>query len=223
MNILCLGAFSATVTVTLRSEEGTFENRRNIGLKHNHTLMHLTDSVLTEAGLASSELSVVVCTQGPGSFTALRIVMAAAKGLAAGSGASFITVPTFDVIGRMYSFFPGIVAPVLDAKRGRFYTALYKNGERVADEMDIPPHHLLEQLPASDPVLFVGDDPGEAFASADEGIRQYIAANRTALGPYLIDTAETMYKDNIKSKKEVSPLYVRLSDAEMQRRNEHRS
>lgn len=219
MNILCIGAFSTTITIILKTDAGAFENRRTIGFKHNQVLMPLIDSILADARISPSDLSVVGCTRGPGSFTALRIVMSTAKGLAAGTGAFFISIPTFDVIGQMYAFFPGVVVPILDAKRGRFYAALYHRGSKIMEEMDTPPHLLTEKLAGFDHILFVGADNTGVTAKVKEDHR-YVAADHSAFGAYLIDSAENMYKDNKKSEKEVSPLYVRLSDAELQRRNE---
>ena len=61
---------------------GTYAVTRDVGLKHSRLLMPLIDRLLGDAGLRPSDLDLVACTRGPGSFTGLRIGMATAKGLA---------------------------------------------------------------------------------------------------------------------------------------------
>ena len=82
----------------------------------------MVERAMADAGAAFSELSRIVVTRGPGSFTGIRIALAAARGLALVTGADIVAVPTFEALrpaeppeGRLFA--------VLDTKRGSLYAA----------------------------------------------------------------------------------------------------
>jgi tRNA threonylcarbamoyladenosine biosynthesis protein TsaB len=79
---------------------------------------------------------MVACMKGPGSFTGLRIGFAAAKGMALALGIGLRAVPTLDCMAFPHSAWPGIVIPVIDAKKKCFFTALYYRGNPVTSYMD---------------------------------------------------------------------------------------
>ncbi len=89
----------------LLNETQYFE--RNIKAKHVHSakLVPMIESVLKEASLLVHDLKVVAVSEGPGSFTGLRIGMAAAKGLANGAGISFLSVPTFEALANKIALY----------------------------------------------------------------------------------------------------------------------
>lgn len=217
MNVLGLGAFGTGLTVSLSTPEGYYENNRQIGLKHNQILLFQVDEVLNGAGLTMSEIDITVCSQGPGSFTAIRIIMAAAKGLAAGSGSGFVTVPTFECVGALFSWFPGTAAPVIDGKKGKIYTAFFHRGERLTEDMDIPANEFIElsrNKPA--PLLLAGEYAAEAADFFQtEKISPLRVTEGFSLGKVLIEEGITRYKNNIGTESTVSPRYIRKSDAEL--------
>ena len=83
MNILAVDTAGKTAAVAvLRDDVLLYEAQCNNGLTHSETLLPMIDTALKAAGLTVDDLDVLGVTNGPGSFTGLRIGLAAVKGLA---------------------------------------------------------------------------------------------------------------------------------------------
>ena len=83
MKILAIESSAAACSAALW-EDGTIlaQNYQNSGLTHSRTLLPMVDSMLTSSGHTLAQADVIAVAAGPGSFTGLRIGVAAAKGLA---------------------------------------------------------------------------------------------------------------------------------------------
>jgi tRNA threonylcarbamoyladenosine biosynthesis protein TsaB len=136
------------------------------GLKHGESLFPVIDRVLEAVALAPSDINLIVCALGPGSFTGLRIGLAAAKGLALSAGCPLAGVSSLDVFGARCAFFQGTVAGVIDARKGRYYAALYRSGVRTSGYLDLPPAELCALLEKEKTVLLTGPDADKLYASA---------------------------------------------------------
>lgn len=79
----------------------------SIKLKHSHSeeLFEIIGFLYRQAEINRDEISSVAVSRGPGSFTGLRIGMAAAKGIASGTGVPLIVVPTFEALAYQLSSF----------------------------------------------------------------------------------------------------------------------
>lgn len=102
----------------------------------------------------------VAVSAGPGSFTGLRVGMAAAKGLCFGWGVPLVAVPTLHALALRFPLEGRTICPVLDAKKKEVYAGLFRweGGEcvRLAPDMAVAPEALPGTLPPGD-VLFCGD------------------------------------------------------------------
>ena len=92
------------------------------------TLLPAIAALLSDAGIAARDLERVVCGDGPGSFTSLRIAAATAKGIALGAGASLYSMSSLMLIvaGNDIVDQPGRYVAVLDALRGDVYAGAYE-------------------------------------------------------------------------------------------------
>ena len=93
---------------------------------HEERLMPAVADALACAGAPLGPADRVVCGAGPGSFTSLRIAGSIAKGLASGSGARLLAVPSLALIATDPALGAGRYLTVLDALRGECYIALYE-------------------------------------------------------------------------------------------------
>jgi len=113
-----------------------------IGRGHAERLFGMIEAAMAEAGLAFSALDRIAVTIGPGSFTGLRVGIAAARGLALVTGCPVVGVGTLAVIAERAR---GIAGPVpvlavLDARRGEIYAQLFReNGEPATAPAADPP------------------------------------------------------------------------------------
>lgn len=98
-------------------------NIRNI---HSRQLAPFVEYLLQNTGTGGKELSAVVLSAGPGSFTGLRIGYSVAKGLAHALGIPIVEVPTLDVWAYQAGMQSLPVMPVIDAHRGEIFCACYQ-------------------------------------------------------------------------------------------------
>ena len=96
--------------------------------RHTEELMPAIAYMLAQAGVMPSALQAVAVALGPGSFTGLRVGLAAAKGLALANGLTLLGIPTLDVVAYPHQAQPVPVIAVLQAGRGRVYWAPYAHG-----------------------------------------------------------------------------------------------
>ena len=127
--------------------------------QHCEGLMPMLDHCLDMAQLDPRELDGIACTSGPGSFTGLRIGSATAKGLAHAVGIGIIAVPTLDALAYTVFSTSLIMAPVMDARRGQVYTALYSfDARRLTDYECIPLADVFSSLDERrQKAIFTGD------------------------------------------------------------------
>ncbi len=118
--------------------------------------------VVREARTSLGALDGIVVDIGPGSFTGLRIGLAFAKALAFSRRTPLVGVPSLDVLASGVPWCPSPIMPLLDAKRGNVYTALYRMADgmpaREGDCLLVPVDEALERVQG--PRILLGDGCG---------------------------------------------------------------
>lgn len=138
--------------------ESFFNTRKN----HSQRLLPMIANLIAGAGLELADLDGLAVAIGPGSFTGLRIGLATVKGLAHAGQKPLVGIPTLDSLAWNAWEVPGLVCPVLSARRQEVYTALYRwqEGElcRITPYQAIDPASLVNSLQSyAMPVYFLGD------------------------------------------------------------------
>ena len=125
MTVFGMDTAGRTVSVALmRDGQLLYECYQDAGLTHSETLMPLVDAAFKATGLTPADVELWGVCAGPGSFTGLRIGLAAVKGLAFCTGAPCAPVSTLEALA--YSFVgEGTVISALDARRGQVYWAAF--------------------------------------------------------------------------------------------------
>jgi tRNA threonylcarbamoyladenosine biosynthesis protein TsaB len=129
----------------------------------------LAARALSEAGLRPSDLDLVCAGRGPGSFTGLRTGLSFAKGLAMGAGCPAVGIPTLETLAAADGLPPGLLAPVLDARHGEVFTALYLRGGEGA-------HPAAGPLPLTGILVLAPGSFYPALADALRGLREGLGA-----------------------------------------------
>jgi len=111
------------------------------GRSRSDELLAAVDDVLRGAGLTVRELEGIVVSAGPGRFTGLRVGIATAKGLSAASGLPVFAASTLAALALAAGPTEDLVCPVLDARRGEVYGAVFEGEEarRLTDDAALPP------------------------------------------------------------------------------------
>ncbi len=195
----------------------------DVGLTHSQTFLPMLASLLEAAGLSLHEMDALAVTVGPGSFTGLRIGVASAKALAEAEGLAIVPVTTLDALAELARPLGGFCAPILDARRGEVYTALYRDGERQSEYRALSLDAWLEELGAlSAPVAFCGDgvracrDKLSAWSAARLLPEDY--SIRLAAG-----AASLAFQRQALPPEELQPFYLRRSEAERKREERERA
>ena len=174
MKLLALETATAVGSVALLEEGqvlGTWTLRSPDHLVH---LLDGTDRLLRASGLAPGDLDALAVSQGPGSFTGLRVGLALAKGLALALGKPLWPVSTLAALAANLPHCTAAVCPVLDARRGEVFAGLYRWRagylESLMPEAALAPRDLAERL------------EGEAVVFVGEGARRYRSLLQDRLG-----------------------------------------
>jgi tRNA threonylcarbamoyladenosine biosynthesis protein TsaB len=224
LNTIALDTSMETLGICLKTDGGLWSLSINRGFQHSTTLVTWIEKICLDAGIAPGALDLVIVSTGPGSFTGLRIGLATAKGLAAGAGCPFRGVPTLDALAWGYRRHTGSVVPVIDARRGRIYAAVFRSGERVSDYFDCPQPKLADHLTGlssqSQPILLTGPCSDSVFYEAAESAPTlHLTWIEYTPDPHaLLDRGCHLYQTDGESDADLAPLYLRKSEAELKMR-----
>jgi tRNA threonylcarbamoyladenosine biosynthesis protein TsaB len=138
------------------------ESYQNTGLTHSQTLMSMAQALIESCGYTPGDVAAVAVAAGPGSFTGVRIGVAAAKGFAWGGELPCYGVSTLEAMALQLGIHQGYVLPVMDARREQVYNALFHvcdgKPERLCPDRAISLQELGEETKSlSEPVFLVGD------------------------------------------------------------------
>ena len=202
------------------------ESYQNTGLTHSQTLMVMAEDMLKAAGKTIGDVSAVAVAEGPGSFTGVRIGVAAAKGLSWGGELPCYGVSTLEAMAKTLGAYQGYVCPVMDARRSQVYNALFyvNRGvmERQSEDRAIALSDLAEELKAlEEPIFLVGDGSNLTFNTLQADIPNLVLPpehrmHQRASGVALL-AAEKIAAGETGDGAALTPNYLRLSQAERER------
>eukprot|EP01035_Chromulina_nebulosa_P055206 gene55206-75642_t len=132
------------------------EVSETLGKGHAERLMAMIDEALAGAGLALEDVTRIVVTTGPGSFTGIRVGVAAARGLALALGVDCVGVSTLAVLAATVpADTPGPVAAAINAHRDEIYVQTFENGMPM-DEPVVLPRDIFVSRVGSEKLTVVG-------------------------------------------------------------------
>ncbi len=225
MNILAFDTAADFLHIALQTDTCYFEINYHLGLKHSEHLLPEIDHLLGKAEIEPSQLDLIICTRGPGSFTGLRIGMATAKGIAAGCGAPLVSIPTLDLYAQDCVAEDELVIPVINARKKRYYAALFHHGIAQTEALDISAEDLLKRLDPGQAVKITGPDTPRFFQEVSENLTNILHNNAISIetdpsynrghGHTLIELGERQYTAAGADPISQGPLYIRKSEAEL--------
>lgn len=218
---------SATVIASCAiSENNVILGEYSLGHKKTHSekLMPLIEKLLEDMEMKIQDIDVIAISEGPGSYTGLRIGAAIGKSLAYAINVPIANVPTMKSLAANIYSTDKYIVPVMDAKSGRVYAGIYKweNNRLVTVKEQFPTNinELLEILnQSSEPIILSGDGSENYKNIFEESLKtehvfspnqfNYLRASSSACLGYSM----AINGDTIKAS-EFAPKYLRLSQAE---------
>lgn len=194
---------------------------------HSQTLLPMLEEIRKNIELDMNSIDAIAVSAGPGSFTGLRIGSATAKGLGLALDKPLIAVPTLEAMACNLYDTPGLICPIMDARRRQVYTGIYRFADHqlqvVRDQEAKGIDELIDELNAlGEKAVFLGDGVpvfadriGEKitvpFSFAPVHLNKQKAGAVAAL-------ASVYYKaGKIQTAAQHRPEYLRVSQAERER------
>ncbi len=225
MKLLALDTSTMLGSIALSNRDILLaEYHVRITTTYSDTFFLLIDHLLHSAHLTVNDLDGYVVAMGPGSFTALRIGISIIKGLSMATNKPVIGVPSLDgLANNICTNRDVVVCPLIDARRGEVYTALYK-GERGKTLRKITTEKVVKLLTflkeINQETIFLGDGVDLYGATIYEILKE-----KSILAPLhlrypkassIIQLALPKFKRGEYMKNEkIAPLYVRPPEAEL--------
>ena len=202
------------------------ESYCNTGLTHSQTLLAMAEDLLKSCGKTAPDVTAVAAAAGPGSFTGVRIGVAAAKGYAWGAQIPCCGVSTLEAMMLNLGIWDGIVCPVMDARRSQVYNALFDVQEgiatRLTEDRAIALADLADELKNFKKTIFlVGDGSILCYNTLKDTVPGLILPaehrmHQRAAGVALAAKA-MLLRGETPNGAELTPNYLRLSQAERER------
>lgn len=185
-------------------------------LTHSQVILPICKDVLKSAGLTLSDADAIAAAAGPGSYTGLRIGIAAVKAMCFALDKPCIGISTLEALAYNVSLHKGIICAVMAARLDLVYCAVFRsdgrNITRLSKDEILPIDELKSRLDAMDEdVVTVGDAAeklaGERFTTAPPHLKLQLASSLCAAGftkePYSPDSLEAAYMEITRAEKDL--------------------
>jgi len=225
--ILAFETSAKAASVALMDEKKLLgEHYQNTGLTHSQTLMVMAEDLLKQCGKTVADITAVAVAEGPGSFTGVRIGVAAAKGFAWGGEVPCYGISTLEAMAESLGAWQGYVCPCMDARRSQVYNALFyvNQGvlERVTEDRAIALAELETELKTLEGPIFLVGDGAQLCCNTLRGSVAHLVLppehrqHQRAVGVAIL-AAKKIAAGESGDGNALTPNYLRLSQAERER------
>ena len=224
MLILAADTSTQAASVAVGDENKLYgEIYTDIKLKHSERLMFLVDDLLRNIGMKIGDIGMFAVTVGPGSFTGIRIAMAAVKGLSQSAGKPIAGISSLECCALGSAPSEGeCVWPILDAQRSDVYTARFENRDgriiRTEEDRIMSIEELGEKVSSSPSKCVICGDAVFRFRDVLSSWENAVIAPAEKLLPRassLIAPALEMSREGkLTDCMNIVPVYLRRSQAE---------
>ncbi|MBQ9802993.1 MAG: tRNA (adenosine(37)-N6)-threonylcarbamoyltransferase complex dimerization subunit type 1 TsaB [Clostridia bacterium] len=225
MLILALDSTAVVATVALcRDDQPLASFTLKNGNTHSETLLPMAKALFDVTGYTADDVDLFACSEGPGSFTGVRIGAATIKGLAFGKQKTVIGVSSLEAMARNLLPANGLICPVMNARRGQVYNALFLAKDncltRLCPDRALAATELYDELLArGEPFYLIGDGCEVAKAAFGDLTSLPVPAlltEQNAVG--VARAALALFESGVRTTdQELSPTYLRLPQAERER------
>lgn len=160
MKILAFDTSTKFLTIAFCENQAVkAEFHKDVGIQHSELLIPTIEKMMKKIKWNVKEIELICVGLGPGSFTGLRIAVAAVKAMALALGCKIAGVATMDAIIKNFPKTKGYIAPFLDARKQKIYTAIYdcsqKEPKRLTDYLLADAEDFLKKIDKE--IFFIGD------------------------------------------------------------------
>ncbi len=180
-------------------------------LTHSQVILPICKDVLKSTGLELSDVDVIAAAAGPGSYTGLRIGVAAVKAMCFALDKPCIGISTLEALAYNVSLHRGLICAVMAARLDLVYCAVFrsdgKNIKRLSEDKLLPIAELQLGLEAAGEYVVTVGDAAEKFLTAPPHLKLQLASSLCTAGftkePYSPDKLEAAYMEITKAEKDL--------------------
>ncbi len=227
--ILAIDTSDHVCSVSISYKDNRVSKSVGNKLNHSKTLMPLIESAFLEVPFEVADVDYILVTDGPGSFTGIRIGVATAKALAHFTDTKIITVKSLMTIA---SYVPKnsdkIIVPLIDARRKTYYTTFFDNSthNQLIDIEHLAIDEIIDRLSKyNKEIVLVGDNLNISLKDIPltNNISILDITNETDRASNMIDLIDVVLENeqNIKNYKTAEPFYLKKSQAEREYDEKH--
>ncbi len=226
MKILAIDTSSKICSVSILEDKKTIIEKHNNDEKtHSQKLMPLIDSIFKESKLQLDNIELLACSQGPGSFTGIRIGISTVKAFADVKHIPIIGVTSLESLAYNIKQNNTLIATIIDAKNDNVYFSLFELKDNKYKQLIEPLSeniyniiNILENY-NSNKIIFVGDGSiihkdllnehihNCSFASNEENLQTSISVGLSAFDKFNLSSYAPCYS--------ISPIYLKKCQAEL--------
>ncbi len=228
MKILALDSTETTVAAALSDDKRLIASTViNAKLNHSETLLPAIEELLRGSGNSYDDIDIFACSEGPGSFTGVRIGAATIKGLAFGRNKPCVGVSALEAMAYNFLGFEGTVCPVMDARRSQLYNAVFevKNNTvtRLTPDRVISAEELASELSKyPSPIYFCGGGYQIIWELCGDNPRSSetpeLLKYQNGYSVALLALQKYKSENGTFTDRELAPSYLRPSSAERNRK-----
>ena len=207
----------------LDTASGAFaELNVSIGQTHSQRLLGCIDYVLGVVECPLGNVDVLAVSNGPGSFTGLRIGISIVQGLALAEGKRLTPFSSLEALAYNYAGCPDLICPMIDARRGEVFTGLFRfDGAKLLREApeQAVPASVIAELASREKTVFIGDGARACKDAIESCMKtayiiapEHLSHHRGVSMARLV--AETKSDDQAIDPGDIRPRYLRKSNAE---------
>lgn len=218
MKILAVDTSSEICSVAILENDNVIvENSLNDGKTHSENLMTIMENTLEENKIKLSDIDLIACSVGPGSFTGIRIGVSSIKAIAEVLDVPVAAVTSLETLAKNVESKGVTIVSLIDAKNDQVYAGIFddeynKKEEYIADSI----YTVIERVKEYDNVIFVGNAAIRYKELLDSNFENVVVADNN------LQSASSVGKIGYKKHKEkdltsadtIMPMYLRKSQAE---------
>lgn len=226
MKILAIDTSAKAASACIAQEDKIIgEFFINTSLTHSRTLIPMIEQLCVNSGVSLNEIEAIAVNAGPGSFTGVRIGVAAAKGLAFENNLPCVAVSTLESMAYNALYSDCVICAVMDARCSQVYNALFrvKDGQltRLCDDRALALNDLEQELKTvynGEKIMLIGDGAEISFEFLRKSVPDVFLspvnirvqkASSTALAAFKrISAGEVLTDEGL------MPVYLRLPQAQ---------
>ena len=226
IKVLAVDTATRSCSVALcRESELVAELYANTGETHSRHVLRMIDTVIQLSGVGQAEIDAYAVTNGPGSFTGLRIGLSVVKAMALVHQKPVLGISTLDVLARQCPYENGPIFAMIDARRSEVYFAGYEEQNsrlvRTVGPSVAAVENVLDDITGAAAFIGSGAMLYQTQITAKLGKTAFfppIEQHRIRAANVAMMGAKQLHEETIFQPQNVVPRYIRPSDAELNKK-----